>query len=364
MGYTTVRMKTIFKRRGMDRRSKILIVDDMEINREILRSLLEDSYDIIEAADGVEAIQLISENWTELSVILLDLVMPKLDGFQVLEYLKSHEHHLPVIIITANGEPEHEKRGLSMGAVDFIAKPFDPDVVRLRVNSNVKLKNYQEHLEILVEQQIQRAAEIWASVLQSMADIIETRNLETGSHVKRTTLITRAIASQMNKHGQAGYYFTPKQTRFVFEAASLHDVGKIGIPDAILLKPGALTDDEFRIMQNHTIIGKEIAEKITQYAEDEYYKKICKDICFCHHERWDGAGYPSKLKGAGIPLAARIVAVADTYDAITNDRPYRQGRPHEVAVKIISEMSGSQFDPTIIDAFLEVEKELKAILSD
>lgn len=348
----------------MEKRNKILVVDDMEINREILRSLLEDNFDIIEATDGYEAIDQISANWMQLSLVLLDLVMPNADGFHVLDYMRKRDYHIPVIIITANGEPEHEKRGLSMGAVDFVAKPFDPDIVRLRVKANINLKAYQEHLEVMVEQQIEKTAGIWASVLQSMADIIESRNLDTGSHVKRTTLISRFIAQRMTLKGKEGYYFSPKHTRFMYEAASLHDVGKIGIPDAILLKPGSLTEDEFKIMQNHTILGKDIAEKITQYSDDEYYKKFCRDICFCHHERWDGAGYPSKLKGADIPLAARIVAIADTYDAITNDRPYRQGRPHEIAVKIITDMKGSQFDPYLIDVFLEIESQLKEVLKE
>lgn len=345
----------------MDKRSKILIVDDMEINREILIALLEDNYDIIEAEDGEAAINKITAHIKELSIILLDLMMPNVDGFQVLEFLRKQNSTVPVIIITANNELEHEKRGLSMGAVDFISKPFDPDIVRYRVNTNVKLKNYQDHLELLVEQKIEQMAEMWASVLHAMADIVETRNLESGLHIKRTSIITRFIVNELNKRGVMGYIFSPQDTRFVYEAASLHDIGKIGIPDSILTKPGKLTDEEFEQMKTHTIIGKDIANKITEFSEEKF-RQYCIDICVYHHERWDGRGYPFGIVGTNIPLAARIISVADTYDAITNNRSYRAGRSHEVAIGIINEMRGTQFDPYIVDVFLETEKQLKVLL--
>lgn len=343
----------------MEKRSKILVVDDIEINREILKVLLEDEYEVIEAEDGYVALEKIKEHFSSLSLILLDLMMPGIDGFQVLEHLKKNNYvSIPVIIITANSELEQEKHGLALGAVDFIPKPFDPDVVRYRVDAHVKLKNYQDHLETLVEKSVERMAEMWTSVIQKMADIIECRNQESGEHVKRTSLISQLIVTQMNTKAKMNYFYPPKSSRYIYEAASLHDVGKIGIPDAILTKPGRLTEEEFEIMKTHTTIGYDIAKKITEFSDADY-SKFCCDICLCHHEKWDGNGYPNKLKGEDIPLAARIVSIADTYDAITNDRSYRGARSHETAVEIISSMKGSQFDPFLTEVFLEIEADLK-----
>lgn len=343
----------------INKRAKILIVDDVDINREILIALLSDEYDTIEAENGKEALDRISEHFSDLSLILLDLMMPIVDGFKVLEKLREYNlTHIPVIIITAVGQSEQEKHGFELGAVDYITKPFDPDIVRYRVETHVKLKTYQTHLQELVNQGVNEIAEMWLGAMQAMADIIEYRSQESGEHVKRTSRITKMIAEEMNKQKKVDYFFTQEQTRYVSEAAALHDIGKIGIPDNILLKPGRLDETEFEIMKTHSSIGFEMVQKITIKSPDDY-RKYCSEICHAHHERWDGFGYPQKLTGAQIPLSARIVSIADTYDAITSDRVYRKGAPHEVAVAEIVKMSGKQFDPFLVEIFLKIEQELK-----
>ncbi len=343
----------------MEHKPKILVVDDIEINREILKMLLEDQYEVLEAYDGYSALDVIRENFSTLSLILLDLMMPGMDGFQLLEQLKKNNMtNIPVIIITANSELEQEKRGLSLGAVDFVPKPFDPDVVRYRVEAHVKLKNYQDHLEHLVEASVEKMSDLWISVIQKMADIIEYRNQVSGEHVKRTSKVAQLMLQNLHTRSVLGYMCTPKHIRYMYEAASLHDVGKIGIPDAILNKPGRLTPEEFEIMKTHTTIGFDIAKQITEFG-DEDYRRFCCEICLSHHEKWDGTGYPNKMSGENIPLSARIVAIADTYDAITNDRPYSVARSHETALAIIKEMSGSQFDPFLVEVFTDIEQEVK-----
>ncbi|GHV01633.1 two-component system response regulator [Clostridia bacterium] len=340
---------------------KILIVDDVAINREILGTLLEDEYEILEAVDGEDAFKKIIANYSSLSLILLDLMMPGVDGFQVLELLRANNYTaVPVIIITANSELEYEKRGLLLGAVDFIPKPFDPDIVKYRVDAHVKLKNYQDHLESLVEKSVAKMAATWTHMIQALAEVIECRNQESGQHVKRVTRIVQLIIEAMNKKKMLEYYFPPKAARYVAESSALHDIGKIGIPDAILMKPGKLTDEEYVIMKTHATIGYEMADKFTEFCDDDY-RKYSLEITLGHHEKWDGTGYPNGRAGRAIPLSARITAIADTYDAITNDRVYRKGQTHEAALAILKDQRGKQFDPWLIDLFVENEKTIATL---
>lgn len=343
----------------MERKSKILIVDDIDINREILVAILEDKYECLEAVDGEDALKIIEEKFFELSLILLDLMMPGIDGFTVLKVLNEKNiTNIPIIIITANSELEREQQAFSLGAVDFIPKPFDANIVHYRVDAHVKLKQYQTQLEEHIEEILEKTAETWASITQAMAEIIEYRNLESGQHIKRTSILAKMIVLELNKTPVVGYYCTTKEVRYIYEAASLHDIGKIGIPDNVLLKPGKLTDEEYELMKKHTIIGEEMAQKVTQYASPEY-SKFCMDVVVSHHEKWDGTGYPKGLSGTNIPLAARIVSIADTYDAITNDRPYRKGNTHESAMEIIQSMSGKQFDPYLVEVFTSIGDQVK-----
>jgi putative two-component system response regulator len=336
-------------------KKKILIVDDVAINREILGALLDEEYDILEAVDGEDAFKKIVDHYSSLSLILLDLMMPGVDGFQVLELLQANNYTaVPVIIITANSELEYEKRGLLLGAVDFIPKPFDPDIVKYRVDAHVKLKNYQDHLEYLVEKSVSKMAATWMHMIQALAEVIECRSQESGQHVKRVTRIVNLILTAMNEKKALEYYFPPKSVRYVCESSALHDIGKIGIPDAILNKPGKLTDEEYAVMKTHAQIGYDMADKFTEFC-DEDYRKFAMEITLGHHEKWDGTGYPNKKAGKDIPLSARITAIADTYDAITNDRVYRKGQTHEAALAIIKDQRGRQFDPWLVDLFIESE---------
>lgn len=330
---------------------KILVVDDIEINREILMALLEDKYEILQAENGKVALSIIQREFKSLSIILLDLMMPEMDGFAVLEELnKKQSFHIPVIVITANNELDKEKRALQLGAVDFIQKPFDPDIVHYRVDTHIKLKAHQDHLESLVEESVNKMSEVWTTVILTLADIIEYRNQESGLHVKRASLMTNFILKLLNERDLYGYQTSPKIMRYITEIAGLHDIGKIGVPDAVLTKPGKLTDEEFTIMKTHAVIGDQMSESVTRNSDDNY-KRICHEITRHHHERWDGRGYPDGLKGDAIPLSARIVAIADTYDAMTNDRCYRKGMPHEKAIELIRAEAGKQFDPVIVDLF-------------
>jgi len=338
-----------------DAKKKILIVDDIDINREILSALLEADYDILEAVDGEDAFKKITEHYSNLSLILLDLMMPGVDGFQVLELLRANNYTaVPVIIITANSDLEYEKRGLLLGAVDFVPKPFDPDIVKYRVDAHVKLKIYQDHLEYLVEKSVSKMAATWTHMIQALAEVIEYRNQESGQHVKRVIRIVQLIIAAMNDKKTLEYFFPPKSVRYVAESSALHDIGKIGIPDAILTKPARLTEEEYTIMKTHALLGYEMADRFTEFCDDDY-RKFAMEITVGHHEKWDGTGYPYGKKGREIPLSARITAIADTYDAITNDRVYSKGRSHETALEIFKEQRGRQFDPWLVDLFIEIE---------
>ena len=340
-------------------KNKILIVDDLEINREILCAILEDKYECLTAFDGESGLAQVKQHFRDISVILLDLVMPGMDGFALLSALKeSGITNIPVIVITASNDLEKEKKAFLLGAVDFIPKPFDPDIVHYRVDTHVSLKLHQSHLEEMLEQNIAKTAEIWATVMQSMAEIVESRNFESGQHVKRTSTFSKMILQELSENPKAGYYCSAKDIRMIYETASFHDVGKISISDSVLLKPGRLTEEEYEIMKTHTTLGYGIAKTITEHATPEY-QEFCSQIAFCHHEKWDGTGYPSGLKGEKIPLCARVVAIADTYDAITGERPYRPAKSHELAVEEIKRMSGTQFDPYLVKIFVKIEDKIK-----
>lgn len=339
-------------------KKKILVVDDIDINREILKSLLDSDYEIIEAADGLEAWVKITKNFSNLSLILLDLMMPEMDGFQVMEMLKANNYtHIPVIIITANDESEKERRGFTLGAVDFISKPFDPDIVKLRVDTQVNLKVYRDHLESMVEEGINKMSSMWTSIIQTLADVIECRNQESGLHVKRTSVITTMLLNKLAEMNIPGYSVTRKNIRYISEVSGLHDIGKISIPDNILTAPRQLTNEEFEIMKTHTTIGEEIAEKITAKGDPEY-KQYCREICRHHHEKWDGTGYPDRLSGEQIPLSARVVCISDAYDAMTNDRVYRKAFSHEKALSILKADAGKHFDPVVVEVFNSINEQI------
>ena len=349
----------------------ILIVDDIDINRMILNEILHKDYDIIEAANGTEALKTLFPSEGKLAevlptAILLDIMMPDLDGFEVLEVIKKNDgtKNIPVLFITAADSEDTESKGLKAGAADYITKPFNHDVVRARVDNHINLARYSHNLEQLVSIKTAEVTRTYESTLEVLATIIEYRNLESGAHIRRTTLLTEILVAKMLEHEKFKSSLGSLNIPSLIKASALHDIGKIGIPDGILLKPGKLTTDEFNMIKTHTTIGSHIIDSIAETLPDnDNYLRYAKDICLSHHERWDGRGYPSGLSGDEIPLSARIISVVDVYDALVSPRCYKDPFSHDVSLGILTEGRGTQFDPDLIDllpdvaaAFQEVEE--------
>lgn len=344
-------------------KDRVLIVDDMEINRVILREMLYKDYEIVEARNGMEAIQVALNEETRPDAVLLDIMMPEMDGFEVLQVLKSTPltNQIPVLFITAADASVNETRGLREGAVDYISKPFNPDVVSARLANHIQLTRYRHDLERLVEQKTADLVKTHEQMLETMATIIEYRSLESGMHILRTRELTKLLVQQMLKKPLFHEQLVNLNFANIIKAVVMHDIGKVGIPDSILLKPGRLTPEEFEIIKTHTTIGSNIIDTISSaLSEDTVYLQRCKEICRHHHERWNGTGYPDQLKGDAIPLSARILAVVDVYEALVSERCYKEPMSHEEAMKIIEEGRGNHFQPEIVDVFMEVQDQFAA----
>ena len=338
----------------------VLVVDDIEMNLMILEEILKDSYRVITAGNGKEALEILYHAEVLPKIILLDVFMPEMNGYEMLNILKTHDSlkRIPVIFITTS---DSESEALSAGAVDFISKPFQPEIVKLRVMNQIELKNYSDSLEEMVAEKAAEITSTLDNMLQAMANIIEYRNLESGSHVKRTQLFSKALINHvMDSSFPYAEELRGLEPDIIVKSVALHDVGKIGIPDKILLKPGKLDPEEFEIMKTHTIIGKNIIESILTHS-DALYLKHCRDICYCHHERFDGKGYPRGLKGYDIPLSARIVSLVDVYDALVGARVYKKAFSYEEAIRIIGNGRETQFDPLLTDALIEIQDTFKEI---
>jgi putative two-component system response regulator len=339
----------------------VLIVDDVEINVLMLQEILKDDYETMTASNGKEALDLLRTSVILPKIILLDVMMPVMDGRQMFEIMKEDStfKRIPVIFITAENDSESEL--LAAGAVDFINKPFLPDIVRLRVRNQIELKNYSDSLEEMVAEKTAEATKTMENALQGLANIIEHRDLESGEHVKRTQLYVQSLSNYLILNGSvyAEQVFNLKPD-IIIKSMALHDVGKIAIPDRILLKPGRLDPDEYEIMKTHTTKGKEIIAELGD-VENSLYLKHCEDICFGHHERWDGKGYPRGVAGTDIPLTARLAAIADVYDALVCARVYKAAFPYSEAVKLITDGSGTQFDPVLADAMPHLQDRFKDI---
>lgn len=341
-------------------KDKVLIVDDVEINRVILRKILNIDYDIIEAAGGTEAIQRLLDEANKPQAVLLDIMMPDMDGFEILQIMKSNPltERIPVLFITAADANINESRGLIAGAVDYISKPFNPDVVKARVDNHIQLARYHNQLEALVAIKTADITKIHEQLLETMATIIEYRNLESGTHIRRTSMLTEILLEQMLSKKKYRDTLLSLKYHSIIKAVALHDIGKVGIPDSILLKPGKLTAEEFEKVKLHSTIGGNIIDSIAKNtADDAMYLKHCSEICHYHHERWDGKGYPAGLMGEDIPLSARVLSVVDVYDALVNVRCYKSAFTHAEAISLLEEGAGTQFDPDIIEILLEVESD-------
>lgn len=335
-------------------KSTIMLVDDNIDSLEILGHILCSQYDVVPCVGGRQAMQYLLSTDVLPALILLDVLLRDVDGFLVMEYLRGAKRfeRIPVICITGG---DMESTVLGLGASDYISKPFNADVIRLRVQHQMKMRQYIEDLEELVEEKTREAMATRDNVLDVMADIIEYRNLESGSHVRRVARYTAQILSALAKESAYAADIAHIGVQTIVKAVPMHDVGKIGIPDSILLKPGKLTKEEFEIMKTHTTIGKNIIGSILKVSDEESeYLRHCSDVAYCHHEWYDGSGYPQGLRGQEIPLSARIMAVADVYDALVTHRVYKEAMDNDVAVGMIYEERGTHFDPVVVDAFVRV----------
>lgn len=339
-------------------RQQLLIVDDEEVNRAILSGMFQHEYDILEADNGQDAIVQL-ENNQNIVLILLDIVMPALNGFGVLEYMQQHNllEEIPVILITSETAMENEDKAYIYGVADFIHKPFYPHIVKRRSKNIIELYQNKHNMEVRLKEQEEairaqekKIRENNEFMIEALSSVVEFRSLETGEHIRRIKYFTRILAKYMMKYFPK-YGLTTESVDEIARAAALHDIGKIGIPDSILLKPGKLTTEEFEIMKTHTTIGCDILEKFRKNQTDEFYH-CCYDICRHHHERWDGNGYPDHLVGDEIPLSAQIVAIADVYDALVSPRVYKSAYANNIAFKMIMDGECGQFAPDVLECFV------------
>jgi putative two-component system response regulator len=337
------------------------VVDDVDVNVMILEEILGDEYRVATANNGKEALEYLRNAKALPKIILLDLMMPEMTGRELFDILRAEEtlRRIPVIFITAENDSEDEL--LAAGAVDFINKPFVPQRVKLRVRNQVALKNYSDNLEQMVAEKTAEATATLDNALQGLANVIEHRDLESGEHVKRTQLYVKALCSYLiDTRSPYERELRRLDPATIVKAMALHDVGKIAIPDRILLKPGRLDDEEFAIMKTHTTRGKEIIGELGD-VNSSLYLRHCEDICYGHHERYDGKGYPQGLKANDIPLAARIASLADVYDALVCARVYKAALSYHEAITIIQEGRGTQFDPILADAVVMLKDEFRDI---
>jgi putative two-component system response regulator len=339
----------------------VLVVDDVDMNVMILEEILRDNYQILTANNGRQALEVLRKAPVLPKIILLDVMMPEMTGREMFDILKADEafKRIPVIFITAENDSESEL--LAAGAVDFINKPLLPEIVQLRVRNQIALKNYSDSLEEMVAEKTAEATKTLDNALQGLANVIEHRDLESGEHVKRTQLYVEALSDYLvSTNSVYAEELIKLQPDIIVKSMALHDVGKIAIPDRILLKPGRLDPEEYEIMKTHTTRGKEIIGELGD-VNSSLYLKHCEDICYGHHERWDGKGYPRGLRGEEIPLAARIASLADVYDALVCARVYKAAMPYDQAVAIIREGRDTQFDPILTDALVSIQDRFRRI---
>jgi putative two-component system response regulator len=347
-------------------RHTILIADDAQSSREALRGILADHYDLLEACDVEGAIRLLSDRWNDIALVFLDLVMPKGSGLDVLRFMRGQGllERIPVVVITGMPAEAIDEQIYTLGATDILYKPFAPMVVLHRAQNTIELFQHKLSLE---EQLAERTHDLMESkriieqsnefLINALSSVVEFRSLESGEHIHRVKRLTRLLL-QCIQENYPEYQLSDDQVRMISDASALHDVGKIAIPDSILLKPGRLTDAEFEEMKKHTIYGCSLLEKFKQ-ADNEFYR-YCYDICRHHHERYDGKGYPDGLVGEQIPIWAQVVSIADAYDALVNDRVYKPPYPPKTAVRMIETGECGAFSPKILACFRMARPKLMA----
>ena len=346
-----------------DEQPSILVIDDTPGNLSLLNQLLREHYRVRLANSGPRGLELAAMAPPDL--ILLDIMMPDMDGYQVFQRLQSDPatRRIPVIFLTAKVGAEDEERGLAMGAVDFIHKPIAPSVVLARVRTHLQIRHWQTFLEDKsawlqqeVESRVSEVFRLQEATIRVMVSLAEFRDECTGNHIRRTQDYVRLLADYLSRQPRDAGFLTPEQIDRIAKASPLHDIGKIAIPDHILLKPGRHTPEEFAIMQTHSVKGESmLLRSLHEMGGDNAMLRFACQIARSHHERWDGGGYPDGLAGEAIPLAARLMAVADVYDALRSRRPYKEAFDHAEAVDIIVQGKGSHFDPLLVEAFLALQ---------
>ena len=353
-----------------DIRPTVLVVDDAPENLKVMGALLKAKYRVKIANSGARALALMaSEELPDL--VLLDIMMPEIDGYEVIARLKkdARTRDIPVIFLTAKSDTEDEEHGLKLGAVDYITKPVSPPITLARIATHLRLKASADFLrdkaaflEAEVAKRTREIAAIQDVTILAMASLAETRDSDTGNHIRRTQHYVKALALALQAHPKFANYLDDTRIDVLYRSAPLHDIGKVGIPDRILLKPGRYEAAEFEIMKSHTTLGRDaIAYAEMQLGTPVEFLSLAKEIAYTHQEKWDGSGYPEGISGEAIPISGRLMAVADVYDALISRRVYKNGMPHEKAVGIIREGAGKHFDPDMVEAFLDIEEEFKTI---
>ena len=342
-------------------KQKILIADDSEMNRELLAAILEEEYEIIQVNDGVQAVDCLQRHAEEISLLLLDIVMPHMDGFEVLSYMNK-EHwidSIPVVIISSENSPIYIKRGYDLGATDFIGKPFDANMVLRRSANAILLGAKQRRMTSIVSNQIYEREKSSKLMINILSHIVEFRNGESGLHVLHIQTITEMLLRQLVQKENNRYALSKEQIRMITTASALHDIGKISIPDEILNKPGRLTAEEFAVIKGHSMAGANMLSELPLDQKEEPLVKTAYEICRWHHERYDGGGYPDGLKGEEIPVSAQVVALADVYDALTSERCYKDAYSHEKAIEMILAGQCGAFNPLMLECLLDISSSLK-----
>lgn len=354
-------MRYWFMEREEEKKS-ILIVDDNRLNIVTARDVLKDDYLLFEAQSAKEAFEILERRLPDL--ILLDIVMPEMDGYEMIKKLKASRRFkkIPVIFLTAETDPESEVKGFDLGAVDFIIKPFIAPVMKRRVKTQLELLSYEYTLVDMVEKKIEENDKLQYLLSAGFAELVESRDGVTGGHIKNTLIYFEAFVNYLKFIPAYRDVITDEFITLSVRSAPLHDIGKIGIDDVVLRKQSSLESSEMRYMQTHAELGGETFHKIRKIFPENEFLKIAEHMARYHHERWDGKGYPSGLKGEQIPLEARIMSVVDVYDALTSERPYKKPFSHEKSMGIIVEGRGTQFDPNLVDCFVDCSSIIKDCL--
>ena len=340
-------------------KQRILVVDDSKMNREILCEMLKDDFEIIEATNGQECVSLIEQYGKEISLVLLDIVMPVMDGFEILMYMNRNHwiEDVPVIMISSEESENYIRKAFKFGVSDYISRPFDSKVVYQRVFNTIKLYAKQRRLISMVSDQMHEKEKNNQMMVEVLSQIMEFRNGESGLHVVHINTLTRLLLERLVENTDA-YNLTPDDCYLISTASAFHDIGKVGIDESILNKPGKLTKEEFETMKEHTLIGASMLDKLEHY-KDEKMIKIAYQICRWHHERYDGKGYPDGLTGEQIPIAAQVVSVADVYDALVGKRVYKDAYSHEQAMKMILNGECGAFNPLLMEVLVEIRDKIK-----